>query len=101
MLKEKIVNLKKYYSLDHELSKLDLYNLNNAKISNTFMVDKEHSKLFIVENGEANCATSWRDNENNREVTGVINAKEGEFVLYLPGEPYVVRYNLGSVVKEA
>lgn len=92
MLKDKIDNLNKYYSLDDNLRLFSSDKLSDVTSDmESFLVDRAHSMLFVVENGKASFATSWRENELNREVTGVMTAENEEFVLYLPGEPYILR----------
>ncbi len=89
MLKDNIENLKKYICLDDDLSLFSIEKcITSDSSSAAFEVDKNKTHLFCVLKGEADFATSWRENENNREVLAACKAREGEFVLYLPGEPY-------------
>lgn len=99
MLKDKIENLGKYNGLDETLKSFSLDKLNWVDSYSAFVVDKNKTTLFYVENGEGSFATSWRDNENNREVLAVIKAEKGEFVLFLPGEPYTLKSDEDSVIK--
>ena len=99
MLKDRIENIGKYNGLDEALKSFSLDKLSSPAPYSSFMVDKEKTTLFYVEKGEVDFATSWRDNENNREVLAVIKAEEGEFVLFLPGEPYIYKNTDFSVVK--
>lgn len=99
MLKDRIENIGKYNGLDEALKSFSLDKLSSPEPYSSFIVDKNKTTLFYVEKGEADFATSWRDNGNNREVLAVIKAEEGEFVLYLPGEPYTYKKTDDSGVK--
>ncbi len=99
MLKDRIENLSKYNGLDEALKGFSFDKLISPPSFSSFAVDKAKTTLFYVEKGEGNFATSWRDNENNREVLSVMKAGVGEFVLYLPGEPYTYKCDDDSVVK--
>ncbi len=99
MLKDRIENIDKYYSLDNSLRDFSNEVLLSAKEEESFSCDKLHTTLFFVEDGKSSFATSWRENELNREVLAVMRAQKGEFVLYLPGEPYVIRNDKNANVK--
>ncbi len=99
MLKDRLTELDRYRSLDVSLSHFRKDDMKDAGESDTFAVDSNNTRLFLVEKGEASFATSWRENENNREVLAVMKAVEGEFVLFLPGEPFIFRESEGSDVK--
>ncbi len=91
MLKDRLENLSKYRSLDDSLSSFTPGKTDDLPSFSDFVVDKEHTTLFTVDEGEGRFATGWRENRDNREVLGVMTASKGEFVLYLPGEPFIVR----------
>lgn len=99
MLKDNIGNLSKYICLDDDISLFSLEKGSEVTPFSSFIVDRKKTSIFYVEEGEANFATSWRENENNREILAVMNAKKGEFVLYLPGEPFAFRPLCGAEVK--
>ncbi len=99
MLKDRIENIGKYNGLDEALKSFSLDKLSSPELYSFFIVDKNKTTLFYVEKGEVDFATSWRDNENNREVLAVIKAEAGEFVLYLPGEPYTYKKTDDSFVE--
>ena len=100
MLKDNIDNIDKYLSLDVSLSGFRRSEMETAEECDSFVVDSYNTTLFLVEKGEATFALSWRENENNREVLAVMKAGEGEFVLYLPGEPFTFRKSPETVIKE-
>ncbi len=99
MLKDTTDNLERYYPLDNSLSTYSSGDGVKVDSFSEFIVDKEHTVLFTVENGGGSFATSWRENELNREVLAVMRAKTGEFVLYLPGEPYLVKCDENSSIR--
>lgn len=88
-----------YSCLDDDISRFSKEKSTVVSSSSSFEVDKNKSSIFYVERGEAVFATSWRENENNREVLAAVRAEEGEFVLYLPGEPFAVKDYDGAVVE--
>lgn len=99
MLKDRTDNLSKYIVLDESLSSFSPVKAKEIVSFSDFVVDKEHSVLFFVDCGEVSFATSWRENELNREVLAVMRAGKGEFVLYLPGEPYLVKCDENASVR--
>ena len=99
MLKDNIDNIDKYLSLDVSLSGFRRNEMSIAEQCDSFVVDSDNTTLFLVEKGECSFALSWRENENNREVLAVMKAEEGEFVLYLPGEPFTFRPSGEAVIR--
>ncbi len=99
MLKDNIDNIDKYLSLDVSLTGFRRNEMETAEKCESFVVDSDNTTLFLVEKGECSFALSWRENENNREVLAVMKAEKGEFVLYLPGEPFTLRPSDDAVVK--
>ena len=91
MVKDGTNCLKSYYSLDEKLRNINDYESQEVPEYRGFAVDKEHTNVFMVNKGEGLFASSWRENPLSRDVTGLMNAKSGEFVLYLPGEPMLVK----------
>ncbi|MBQ0072085.1 MAG: hypothetical protein KBS81_09595 [Spirochaetales bacterium] len=98
MVKDIISNLDKYYSLDERLKHLMTYKEDTVGKYAEFKIDRETTEIFVVERGQASFATSWRENRENHEVTAVMTAQEGEFVIYLPGEPIAVTPAEGALV---
>ncbi len=91
MVKDNTNRIKSYYSLDEKLSALSSYESQDIPEYRGFIVDKEHTTVFLVNKGEGLFATSWRENPDSRDVTGLIKATSGEFVIYLPGEPMLIK----------
>ena len=99
MLKDKKENLSRYLGLDDSLSSFSVGESEVSGEYSSFVVDRKSTTVFFVEKGTSSFATGWRENRDNREVLGVITAGEGEFVLYLPGEPMVAKPSEGSVIR--
>ena len=90
MVKDKLENLYNYVGLDDRIKNINSFRLEKNRDYKSFVVDKEATNIFLVTKGKVNAATGWRDNRENREVTGVVTLEKGEFVLYLPGEPFAL-----------
>lgn len=91
MIIDRLENIKRYYQLLPSLAFID--NVLKAPLEDMegFEVNRTRSMLFICEKGSAKAATTWREVEYTHEVTGAVSLREGDFVLYLPGERYLVR----------
>ena len=94
MVKDKLENLGKYIALDERIKSINSFRVEKNREYTGFSVDKEATNIFVVVKGKANAATGWRD---NREGTGVITLDEGDFVLYLPGEPFALNTVEGTI----
>ncbi len=90
MVSDKLSSLASYYSLAEGLRDWEGTSSPCPEFS-SFAVDREKSTMFIVEKGEAVMSTSWREEPDSSEPLAAVKAEEGMFVLYLPGEPYLVR----------
>lgn len=99
MLKDNIKNIDKYLSLDTSLTGFRIDGMHEVDPAASFVVDRDNTTIFLVEKGRSSFALGWRENENNSEVLAVMDAGEGDFVLYLPGEPYTLRPQKGALVK--
>ena len=97
MVKDKLLNLINYVGLDDRIRNIESFRLEKSRDYKSFVVDKEATNIFLVIKGKATAATGWRDNRENREVTGVITLDEGDFVLYLPGEPFALNTVEGTI----
>ncbi len=97
MLKDRIENISNYYALDDNLRNFSMDE--ELPVFYGFIEDKEHSRIFAVDSGSAVFATSWRENPLSRETTGAIVAGAGDFILYLPGEPILVKAGEDSLVR--
>lgn len=98
MLLDKCERLKEYYPLDDKLIGINSRQSIDVPEFNCFHVDRSYTNVFTVNKGSALFATSWRENPSSMESTAVVNARQGEFVLYLPGEPMLVKVGEESEV---
>lgn len=95
MIVDKIENLSRYESLVHEVTKLETFLPMRVQESDTeFDINKDNCALFVVLTGLATFTTTWRENIETEDVIAAVNAGAGYFVLYLPGEPVLLK--LGS-----
>ena len=90
--------LKEYYPLDDNLRGLSSLESKEIPQFNGFLVNRKSSCLYTVNKGSAIFATSWRENPDSMETTAALTAQAGHFVLYLPGEPMLVKCGEGSEV---
>ena len=91
MVLDELRNLSSYFPLDDSLRTLTDAAAAELPPFHGFMTDREHSTVFMVEDGSITASTTWRENPISRDVTAVVRATEGMFVLYLPGEPFLVK----------
>ena len=91
MVSDMLSSLGAYSSLSEGLRDIGAYGKVPCPDFNRFEVDRERSTLFIVEEGEALMSTSWREEPDSSDPLAVVRAGQGMFVLYLPGEPYLIR----------
>lgn len=91
MIIDRLENLKRYYQLLPSLAFISNVLKAPADEMDGFEVNRKRSMLFICEKGSAKAATTWREIEYSHEVTGAATLEEGQFVLFLPGEHYLVR----------
>ncbi len=97
MLKDKFENLERYYPLDENLRSLK--EKLEVPVYYGFVEDRSKSTLFVVKEGTLSAATSWRENKDSRETIALMTLKEDEFVLYLPGEPMLVKAGDDSIIE--
>lgn len=93
MVSDTLSNLSLYYPLDEELRKLSLYEGKELPSFYTFHTDKKQSVIFTVERGKAVASTSWRETPDSMEAISALYVKAGSFVLFLPGERFIVKAN--------
>ena len=91
MVVDALANLSKYRTLSESFASLGSLHVEDLPVFRDFMVDKDHTLLFTVESGAITAATTWRESPDSKEVTAAATVKQGCFVLYLPGEPYLVK----------
>ena len=91
MVIDTLGNLRKYRTLSEGLSSLSELPVEDIPVFRGFLVDKEHTLLFTVERGSITATTSWRESPESRDVTAAVHVPAGSFILYLPGEPFLVK----------
>ena len=91
MVSDSLSNLSTYYSLDEELRKLSSYDGEVMPSFYGFRREKERSVIFTVESGSAIASTSWRETPESMEPISALLVPAGSFVLFLPGEPFIVK----------
>ena len=91
MVSDSLSNLSTYYSLDEELRKLSSYDGEVLPSFYGFRREKDRSVIFTVERGTAIASTSWRETPESMEPISALRVATGSFVLFLPGEPFIVK----------
>lgn len=91
MVVDDVRNLQSYHALDERIRHIAEYTSEEIPVFHGFHRDCEHTVIFTVERGSVTASTSWRENPGSRDVTAAVRAEAGMFVLYLPGEPFIVR----------
>lgn len=91
MVSDSLSNLSTYFSLDEELRKLSSYDGGVLPSFYGFRREKERSVIFTVESGSAIASTSWRETPESMEPISALRVTAGSFVLFLPGEPFIVK----------
>jgi hypothetical protein len=99
MISDRIENLEKYSPVSASISELSgMLSYREEGNDTAFRVNRKKAELYIVKKGEARFCTTWRENAASDDVTAVIKAGEGYFVLYLPGEPVLVKADENSLI---
>lgn len=97
MVKDESRLLVKRTYLDEDLKNVINKEGTERESMDDFSVDEKYSHFFEVLSGECVAATTWRENAESREVTGLFSLKSGEGCLYLPGEPYLIKFDSAEV----
>ena len=97
MVSDKLENLHLYSPLAEGLSRFQEKSPEMLQERDGYSVDRKHTVLFIVDSLSAVFSTSWRENPDSREPLAAVTVQEGSFVLFLPGEPYLVKTGEASV----
>ena len=84
-------NLRFFFPLDEALRNVSESEVKEIPVFHSFHVDKKNTVIFTVERGSLTATTSWRENPESRDVTAAVKVRSGEFVLFLPGEPFLVK----------
>ena len=100
MVKDITRNLIAQTSLDEKLKDIRSMEGRNPELSSSFLVDKVNSHFIEVLSGTAQVATTWREMPESNEVLSLLTVKAGESVLFLPGEPRLIKPCEGSELSE-
>ena len=93
MVRDDVRNLHSYFPLDEALRHISEEKTEEVPVFHSFNVNKACTVIVTVEKGSITASTSWRESPESRDVTAAVKAKSGEFVLFLPGEPFLVRFD--------
>lgn len=99
MIIDKLTNISAYSNIEETIKNLHNFKSESASSLDAFETDKNHSVLFVIDEGFATFATSWREQEVNNEVISTLKIEEGYFILFLPGEPFIVKCDSSKVRK--
>ena len=97
MVKDKSRLLVKRTYLEEELKDVAEMEGIDVQSMSSFDRDPEYSHFFEVLRGSCIAATTWREDENSDEVTAVFTLKSGDGVLFLPGEPFLIKFQEAEV----
>ena len=97
MVSDKLENLHLYSPLAEGLIRFQEKSPVPLQGKDGYSVDRKHTVLFVVDSFTAVFSTSWRENPDSREPLAAVTVQEGSFVLFLPGEPYLVKAGEASV----
>jgi len=98
MILDKEVNIPSYRKLLTSLSALEKLLPYPVESQEEFTCDKKNSTLIIIKKGSFSVATSWRELENSKDVTSAFLVNEGDALLFLPGEHYLIKGE-GNAIK--
>lgn len=91
MIKDNLSAILKYTDIIPSLEKLSSFLSAPVGEMDHFEVNRKHPLLISAEKGSATVATTWREARGGQDVTGAFTLEEGEAVIVLPGEYYIVR----------
>lgn len=91
MIKDKSRNLVKLTGLEGGLERIRTMEGTPVSSMDSFSTDAGNSYFYTVLSGSAICATTWREMPESNETTGAFSLGAGDAVLYLPGEPRLVK----------
>ena len=86
-----------YFGLDEGLRDIRRMESSEIPAFHGYMVDKDHTVVFFVNSGSAVFSTTWRENPKSMEALSAATVCRGGFALFLPGEPFIVRYDDAEV----
>ena len=91
MVIDRMRNVSRYAMLSEGLRKIAAARSCPVPDFHGYRTDRDHTVVFSVTAGEAVFSTSWRENPDSRDAKAVVRASAGDFVLFLPGEPFIMR----------
>ncbi len=91
MVKDRLINLDLYSYLDPRVKSFKKHGF-TVECFDEYTIDNEYSTLILVKKGKCMACTGWRESPLTEDVNAAFSIKENEFVLFLPGEPYVLRF---------
>ena len=91
MVIDKMRNVCKYSALSEDIRRMDELKPFALPDFYGYRVDRKHTAVFSVLSGSVLFSTTWRENPESRDANAAVTAKSGDFVLFLPGEPFLMR----------
>ena len=91
MVIDKMRNVCKYSALSEDIRRMDELKRSALPDFYGYRVDRKHTAVFSVLSGSVLFSTTWRENPESRDANAAVTAKSGDFVLFLPGEPFLMR----------
>ncbi len=91
MVIDKMRNVCKYSALSEDIRRMDELKPSALPDFYGYRVDRKHTAVFSVLSGSVLFSTTWRENPESRDANAAVTAKSGDFVLFLPGEPFLMR----------
>ena len=91
MVVDRMRNVGKYNALSEDIRRIGSLSPSALPDFDGYRVDKDHTVIFSVISGNAVFSTSWRENPDSRDANAAVKAIGGDFALFLPGEPFLMR----------
>ena len=91
MVIDDVRNLSAYKALDDALSQIAEAECMEVPVFRSFQRNPKNTVVFTVEKGSITVSTSWRESPDSLEALAAAHVVKGNFVLFLPGEAYLVK----------
>ena len=91
MVKDRMKEISRYWSLSEGLRDISSSQASPLPDFHGYRTDRSHTVMFVLSRGSASFSTSWRENPDSRDANAAVVAKAGDFALFLPGEPFIMR----------
>ena len=91
MVVDKMRNVGKFSALSEDIRRIGQLSPSHLPDFYGYRVDREHTVVFSVLSGDVLFSTSWRENPESRDANAAAAAAGGDFALFLPGEPFLMR----------